>query len=253
MFSIGITTFERRYPLLEEMVRTIRSIDAEIEIILAVNGKYEKQNNSEYLKNIYELAASYPNIYVFNFPRFTGLAKMWNTIVINSSSEYNLILNDDLRISNMNFIVQVNEIISKSKLGFFKVNGSFCHFVISKQMLNQLNYFDERLLAYGEEDGDMSWKYLSVFKRNIPIKKIQLFENIGEGYGLPHEEIGVQDLGGVYRPIFNRRLLHDELYEKSFFGIKGMFDYKMKKKGEEKQYPYEKFKMDNYSRLKKED
>lgn len=251
LFSIGITTFERRFSLLKDMVESIKKINQNIEIIITVNGKVEKDNNQDYLNNIYRLAGAHPHIYVFNFPRFTGLSKMWNTIVLNSSAEYNLILNDDLQISSLDFIDKINELIIKSKTSFIKINGSFCHFLITKKMLNDLNYFDERLLAFGEEDGDMAWKYESKFKKKIPALKIKLFNNIGEGYGLPHEEIEVVNLGGVNRPVFNRKVLYEELYSKNILGVRGMFDFRMRKNNEEKQYPYEKFKMDNYEKLKK--
>ena len=36
----------------------------------------------------------------------------------------------------------------------FNMNGSWSHFVVTKKFLDEMNYFDERFLLHGEEDGD---------------------------------------------------------------------------------------------------
>ena len=97
--SIGITTFEARFEkYFVPLLNTLREFDQEAEIIVAVNGEHKKNFGESFRKVVLNLTASHKNVFPVVFPQFRGLAKLWNTIIIHSSCENILILNDDIMI-----------------------------------------------------------------------------------------------------------------------------------------------------------
>jgi hypothetical protein len=104
MLTIGITTFQHRFdkyfiPLLSEIKRQ----NNDIEVIVAINGEFGIEFNDEYRSKILSFMSKYKNAFPIIYPRFRGLSKLWNNIVINSTNEHILLLNDDVTIKN-NFI-----------------------------------------------------------------------------------------------------------------------------------------------------
>lgn len=256
MITIGITTFKRRLEMVSRLIESIKQNDPEIEIILTVNADYKEKFDEEYRRSICELCMNYSRIFPIIFPTFTSLSKMWNSIVINASNEYVLMLNDDLIVENANLIKEIEAEIEKRSEGktlqgqLFKINHSFSHFVCSKSFLDDIGYFDERLLAFGEEDGDLVWRYIEKYKEDVPSVEIEGISNIGEGYMIANQNMQIENVEN-YRlvPLFNRQFI-DSKYKRSLTGIKGMFQHKMKRvKPDEKQYPYESFKRSYFENL----
>ena len=156
MITVGITTFKRRFEMVKGLIECIKRISPEIEIILAVNADYKEKFDEDYRKGICQLCVDNSNVFPVFFPTFTSLSKMWNMIVLNASNEFVLLMNDDLIVENKSFIETVNEEVEKRKNRkiqdqIFKINDSFSYFVCSKAFLDDIGYFDERLLAFGEE------------------------------------------------------------------------------------------------------
>lgn len=246
MFSIGITTFKRRYEMVEKLIKDIKTFQPKVEIILTVNADYKEPFDDEYRKKIMDLCMRYENIFPVVFPQFTGLSKMWNTIVLNASSEYVFIMNDDLQIekevlNQVNHLVQTMDTNVENQI--IKINQSFSHFLCSKALVDEVGYFDERFLAFGEEDGDFTWRYIHKFHHSIRSVDMEGIENQAEGYLIPHPNMEVEDIHGTrFVPKFNRDFANKK-YKPSIFGTKGMFDCKKKRViKENKQYPYENFK-----------
>ena len=125
--------------------------------------------DEQYRKNMLALAHNTPNCYTLICPEFKSLPKLWNTLVLFSSTEYNFIVCDDVEYGNKDIINQIQNYISQTKEEFFSINGGFSYFVITKQMLHKLNYFDERLCGFGEEDGDIIHSFILKEKRELPI------------------------------------------------------------------------------------
>ncbi len=243
MISIGITTFPRRFETFKKLVNEIRS-KTDSEIIVQVN-QFNKISDDIYRKEVLSFCSSINNVYVTIYPTFTSLSKMWNTIVINSSNDNILVLNDDVSISNPNFLEDVIK-IKDSYNGLCVINNSWAHYLISKSLLDDLNYFDERLLAYGEEDGDMVWRYIDKFKVYPNVSYIAGIHNHGEGYGIIPPNLKWFDAGNVIRPLFNRDFCFNKKYSPNINGHKGMFDTnRINVLSNEKQYPYESFKLNN--------
>lgn len=111
--SIGITTFEHRFdqyfvPLLSK----IREYDNDTEIVVAVNGEHNRDFEEDYRKRILEFLSTQRNVYPVFFPRFRGLSKLWNTIIINATYDHILILNDDIMVTKRNVIEKIKKIFN---------------------------------------------------------------------------------------------------------------------------------------------
>lgn len=241
-YTIGITTFPRRLEQFKQLVLSIRQ-HTNNEILVQAN-PFNKITDETYRREMLEYCSNVDNLYLTIYPTFTSLSKMWNTIVINSSNDNILVLNDDVRIES-NVYESVGHIIDVYN-GLSVLNHSWSHYIISKRMLDTLGYFDERLLAYGEEDGDMVWRYNELFKSPPPLQYISGIVNLQEGYGLTPPNLRWFDAGHVIRPAFNREFCLGIKYTPNPNSISGMFGSGHQCNiANEKQYPYEKFKLDN--------
>lgn len=260
MLSIGITTFKRRFDLLKNLTNQIRSFDENINILITINADNDEDFDEEYRKSLLEYLATVKNAYPVFFPSFTGLSKMWNTLILHSPTDHILILNDDIRFEDSNIIPAIKSEINKNKCkndlknDLIIINNSWSHFVISKQIAHKLKYFDERLIAFGEEDGDMFWRFIKTFDSSPNQIEIEGISNIAEGRDLVISNIETEKLCGSQRPIFNTKFIYEHKYKKSRWGIKGMFNYSSKCLSKTlQQYPYEKFKLNNKHNIKKFD
>ena len=96
-YTIGITTFSKRFGFVNNLVEQIRSFNNN-KIIIAINGEKDGNFSEDYRKDILKLCSSFDKIYPFFYIETRGLCKLWNTILINSDSHNSIILNDDLEI-----------------------------------------------------------------------------------------------------------------------------------------------------------
>lgn len=244
-FSIGITTFKRRESMLYSLVNSIRS-QTNKNIIITINQDYSEQVDTLYMQRMYNFVSEYTNIFLISYPSFTSLSKMWNDIIVNSSTELNLILNDDVKISD-GFFESIRNVDVEDCL---KINNTFGMFFIQNKCAVDLNFFDERLLAYGEEDGDFVWKYETKYNKKIPNISNNLIDNIQEGYRIENKLHKI-DLGHRLVPKFNRDFVQMK-YKQDNIGVSGMFGSPHSRTDFEKdliQYPYETFKRNNKSSL----
>jgi hypothetical protein len=80
------------------------------------------------------------------------LSFLWNLIIRKSSSSHVLILNDDLKIRR-----KFRSLIERSGIqesGIATINNSWSHFIISKEIVSSVGWFDENLSEIGGEDDD---------------------------------------------------------------------------------------------------
>jgi predicted glycosyltransferase involved in capsule biosynthesis len=151
-------------------------------------------------------------------------------------------LNDDTMVSDPMFIESVQKRIRRNKGRSFLINQSWSHFVANREEIDDLGYFDERLLGIGEEDGDMSWRYLSVYGRKIANYKMKGFENFSEDSVHSYTPRNIRTHSNTKYSHFNRQFMYDQKYTPDPDGLQAMFDVPMKMKdpGPE-QYPNERF------------
>ncbi len=165
-YTIGITTFVHRFDkYFKPLIRQIRE-QCDNEIIVYVNAQYGKEFDKEYRRNMLNFLSEYDNIYPVFTPHFKGLSKMWNTIVVNSTNNNILICNDDVSIGQ-NFIEELKNVIENNNTSF-RINGSFSHFVVSREEIFRVGFFDERLIGLGEEDGDWCFRFEKYYQKHLP-------------------------------------------------------------------------------------
>lgn len=244
-FDIGITTFSLRYDFIKNLIHDIRNLGIKNNIFICINGEKNSEFKEDYRKNILELCSQYDSVFPIFFVETRGLSKMWNTLIIHSSKENILLLNDDIKISTTNIFQVVSEQIkSPEYYGLSLINNTFSYFVVNRNFIDDLGYFDERLIGFGEEDGDIMYRIL---KKGKKIHRIYCggVDNIVSD--IRHEFIkpGV----GKYS-FFNRDYIFNQKYKCNgdiYYFPEGVECDQLL---EDKQlYPYEKFFIENKNKL----
>jgi hypothetical protein len=248
-YSIVITTFDQRYePFLIPLIESIKALRPHTEIIVMANGPARGSFDAAYRSKMLAFLAAQENCFPTIFPNFQSLAKLWNRGALTATSEHILVLNDDLLVdleAKPSFFDAL-EIVLGNCHSTFKINDSFSHFILSKQELINVGFFDERLLGIGEEDGDFTWRYHEKYKREIHSINIPGIKNIQSKLA----DTGFTKGIGHYAK-FNRDFIKNSKYQEVLIGgYKGMFDKRSKKKlPDEPQYPYEDFYLKNRRKL----
>lgn len=247
-FDIGITTFSLRYDFVEKLINKIRELEIDNNIYLVINGEKESEFDDDYRKKILSLCLVHKNVFPIFFVEVRGLSKLWNTLIIHSTKDNILIMNDDVELINDNiFEVVSNHIETFDYFGLSKINGTFSYFVINKELINNLGYFDERLLGFGEEDGDITYRLIEKKNKDVYNLHVQGINNIVSNIRHNHIKPGV----GKYS-LFNRKFIFESKYccSNPKSNISGMFGYPCDKiLKDEKLYPYERFFIENKKNL----
>jgi hypothetical protein len=129
---------------------------------------------------------------------------MWNIGVINSTSKNILILNDDLLWVNnlINDIETQLDLIDDVKL----INYSFSHFIVNKTFMNEIGYFDEKLLGFGWEDSDFCMRYYEKTGNVIGVIETTAIKNLNST--IKHKNI---------RNVWDKySIINREYYEKKY-------------------------------------
>jgi hypothetical protein len=248
-YSVVITTFDKRFDaFLQPLIVEIKLQRPNIEIIVMVNGPGKGAFDEVFRSRILAFSAQNASVFPTLFPSFQSLAKMWNRGVLTANHERVLVLNDDLQVGRDKggcFFDYLDKAMQAQK-GTFKINGSFSHFVADKKELIEVGFFDERLLGLGEEDGDFFWRFYQKYQREIPSLDVGLIDNVQSDLADDGYTKGIRTASK-----FNRDFIQNVKYKNTLLGgFRGMFDKKVKQVLEdEKQYPYERFYLDNKKNL----
>lgn len=246
--SFLIVSFKERAECVKELISKIRKT-SENDILLAINGNNEELTDEEYRKDMLELCLNTPKCYPIICPEFKSLPKLWNTLVIFSRTEYNFVVCDDVAYDDEKALDKIEEYIHKTREEFFTINGGFSHFILTKSKLHKLNYFDERLCAFGEEDGDIVHSFTITEMRNLPMLNIPDVYNKGL-YSKRNKEI---ETHVDNKPRFNREFVLMK-YKDDPNGVCGMNPTPISRVLTTKQqYPYEMFVKHNKHNIKKFD
>lgn len=247
ILSIGITTFKKRKDLVKNQILNIRKYSGEnFDINVIINADNKELVDNDYRKEMLNFLADLKNCYPIFLPEFKSVPKMWNTLITFSRTDYSLILGDDL-IYETDIFGQILPIVKDRKSEFFTINYGFSHYVISKQKLYELGYFDERFLALGEEDGDMVHRHIERYGRPIDNILMNGILNMGKyDDKAVNSEIHVDN-----KPLVNKKI-REKKYVPDSNGIRGMWSEPMRRVWEDyQQYPYEKFVLDNKHNMQK--
>ena len=247
MLSIVITTFKYRFEkYFISLLNSIKDFDLDIEVIVTVNGEHKENFDVNYRREILHYISTKKNVFPVMFPQFRGLAKLWNTGIIHSSNEYILLLNDDVLITDKDFLEIVKVTINRLQTSF-KINGSFSHVVLKKSEVIDLNFFDDRLLGIGEEE-EFCWRYEKMYQKvfkNVSIPGIINYVD------MTHSPTNIKTGASGKYSKFNRDLLFNHIYriDEENGEQHAMIQEKLIYNGWEKQYPYEKFYLENKDKL----
>lgn len=167
-YSIGVVTYHARFesyfvPLIENLVRVF----PDKEILCIINGHSDKTLQIKYLDQVTRFMKKFPNVRYLTYDIGQSLSKCWNQLIILSHSEKSVILSDDVYISDF-FREQLENKIDD--LEFFTINRSYAHFVISKNTVRKIGWFDERLPRIGWEDTDYQFRLTMAGIKDTNIK-----------------------------------------------------------------------------------
>jgi glycosyltransferase involved in cell wall biosynthesis len=244
-YSICITTFSKRFSYIETLISQIRKFSNQ-DILISINGDYKKDFDNLYREKILNLCLKYENIYPIFFPEQRGLSKLWNTLIIHSKYDWCLMLNDDIEIESDDIFIKANYLTDTPDL--IRINGSFSHFFVHKVCIDEIGYFDERLLGFGEEDGDIFFRYIEKYNRWIQDFWIGGVKNLV----IDVRDENIRGSNSKYSA-FNSDfcfVINDCKYKSDPNGIQGCFGYpKIKFLEDLPNYSYEKFFKENKNNL----
>ncbi len=177
-YSIGVVTYHARFetyfkPLIEKMVRIFPDKD----IICIINGHPDRTLQIAYLKKVVSFLQRFPNVRYLTYDTNQSLSKCWNQLIILSNTPQTLILNDDTSVSDL-FRSELEEHIKRNDT--FTLNKSWSHFVISKDTVKKVGWFDERFLGVGQEDGDYAYRMTMKHINTINVESVGLRNFVGE-------------------------------------------------------------------------
>jgi predicted glycosyltransferase involved in capsule biosynthesis len=246
-YSVCITTFSLRFHFIEKLVGQIRSF-TDCDILIAINGDYKSEFDEKYRKKILKLCSEYKKVFPIFFTEQRGLSKLWNTLIIHSKNDWCLVLNDDVEITG-DYVFETTIPTFCSTPTIFRINGSMSHFLIHKNFLHDLGYFDERFLGFGSEDSDFAWRHIE--KYNLQLCDINVHGFINIVSDIKDEKI-INSLGSKYTA-FNQSFLccyEHSKYKPDENGFAGWFPFPVIKKIDDiQQYPYESFFMEHKNKI----
>lgn len=153
-YSIGVVTYVARFeeffvPLIKQLVEVF----PDREIVCIINGHYDKTLQINYLKKVTAFLSRFSNVRYITNEVNQPLSKCFNWLLMMSYAPKMLILNDDISL-NLLFRLDFEKRLLDSNNDLFVINHSWSHFLISKQFVKEIGWFEERLPATGYEDGD---------------------------------------------------------------------------------------------------
>lgn len=190
-YSIGVVTYVARFekffmPLIKQLVEVF----PDKEIVCIINGHYDAPLQIDYLKRITVFLNQFSNVHYITYEKHQPLAKCFNWLALMTFAPRILILNDDVSL-NLLFRRDFEKNLKKND-SFFVINHSWCHFLISKNFVKEIGWFEERLLGTGQEDGD--------YQNRIWASGKQIAKVICHGiinYIAPQENAGWTDISAV--------------------------------------------------------
>jgi hypothetical protein len=153
VYSIGIVTYVDRYRrFFKSLIKNLVTIFPDTEFVIAINGYHDEKIQKKYLSEITQYLQNFKNVRIVPFVEPQSLSKLWNLLILNSTSSKIIILNDDLSILKTFRKHLERSVVLQTDISI--INSSWSHFVISKKIIDSIGWFDERMPAVGNEDQD---------------------------------------------------------------------------------------------------
>jgi len=214
--GILITTFEKRqFDSAIPLIAQIRDAGIGYPIMLFLNGNLANDHDKEARKKFLEELSKFDDVNVISSYEMTGISRNWNLGIQLLGTTLTLCLSDDLVISKQ-FKKELELAFDATKLsGFLTIEG-FAAFIISRPLIDQLGWFDERFMGFGEEDGDYVWRYIKKFGQEPPRFKC---------HSLLHQDLQTrgEEVAGVSKYSLFNLVWRKIKYKENENGIYGSF------------------------------
>jgi len=153
--TIGITTYVDRFEnSFKPIIKILTLLFPYEQIIVVANGHFDEQRQRSYLTEIRAYCSKFSNVELFDFVSPVCCSKLVNTITLKTRNKKILLINDDLRFSiNFKKFLVTSGILDER---IAIINRSWCHLVLSKEIVKEVGFFDERLPEIGGEDDDFA-------------------------------------------------------------------------------------------------
>ena len=152
-YSIGITTYVDRYEhLFKPFFLQLIKLFPDTQLIISSNGHFDTARQKQYMEDMKNFLQPYHNVKLVAYAKPQSLSKLWNQLVLNSQSPRVIICNEDLEISPRFRHELEHSAILNSPIAL--INKSWSHFVITKEIIKAIGWFDERFPTIGNEDED---------------------------------------------------------------------------------------------------
>ncbi len=176
-YSIVIMTYNKRFKeWLKPLVIEIKRQRPDIEIIVCINGELN-YFDEEYRKSMLMFLADYKNVFPVFYPRFRSFSRKVNLGCQFASEENILVLSDDLTLED-GFFNTYEHVLESHQL--FSINISFSAFSLTKTLLCNLGWMDEKLLGLGWEDGDFMNRFENKTGHKFPNTVIDTCKNVAD-------------------------------------------------------------------------
>ena len=183
IFSIAIVTYVERFEsYFKPLIINLTILFPDTQIVVGLNGFHDLEKQRNYLKDARLFLSKYKNITIIDFEEAQSLSKLWNLVIFNSVANKTLVLNDDLRISPW-FRKELEKTgIIETEISL--INRSWSHYLISKDIIKKVGWFDQRFPAMGNEDEDYECRMVlkGVQKKVFEMKYVQNVVAIPETY-----------------------------------------------------------------------
>jgi hypothetical protein len=152
-YGIGIMTYSKRKEYIKNLLDDIRR-QSEIPVYIAVNCNYGQQFEEDYRSYMLELCSKYTSVFPSFYLKFRGSSKLWNDMIVNTSYDNLIILNDDIRLNNTFIQDFINYKIANNNTSILKVNNGWAGFCVHKNYIKAAGFFNEQYLGIGFEDSE---------------------------------------------------------------------------------------------------
>lgn len=151
-YSIGMITYVRRFEkFFKPIVRTLDRYFPDVEKNFVLNGYYDPELQQKFLSDAKAFLKTTSAKNVVSYQENQPVSRGWNQLILHSSAPKVLLLSDDITINRL-FRPCLELQIWRYPL--FAINNMWSYFVVSKDIIRKVGWFEERFPANGHEDAD---------------------------------------------------------------------------------------------------
>lgn len=169
-YDIAVTTYIARFDTyFKSLLCQLACLFPDRRIFVVANGHHDRARQENYLIRLRKFVARYPNVTLIAHSDPAGLARMWNDALRASTAGRLLMLNDDLYLmSHFRSQMEASGLLEKK---IATINGTWSHFLITRDIVDAVGWFDEGFTEIGYEDADYEVRLAC---RGLPVAKLEM-------------------------------------------------------------------------------